>query len=135
MKKFVALSMLIITLFLCGCEPIRAYFNYNEMINKVVKVEVVDQGDVGKVTKGEVLMELDETLIDDFLFDLSQIRFERYPIENVYHPSGISFCLTFKDGSYTVFDNRCASVSGYHTLHCSLEEYITLQNKYYPMTP
>ena len=133
MKKFVALSTLIITLFLCGCEPVYAYFNYTEMIDKVVKVEVVDQGDVGKLTKGEVLMELDETLIDDFLFDLSQIRFERYPIENVYYPSGISFCLTFKDGTYTVFDNRCASVSGYNALHCSLEEYITLQNKYYPM--
>ena len=134
MKKFVALSMLIITLFLCGCEPVYAYFNYTEMIDKVVKVEVVDQGDVGKLTKGEVLMELDETLIDDFLFDLSQIRFERYPIENVYYPSGISFCLTFKDGTYTVFDNRCASVSGYNALHCSLEEYITLLDKYYPMT-
>lgn len=133
MKKFVALSMLIITLFLCGCEPIYAYFNYNEMINKVVKVEVVDQGDVGKITKGDVLMELDETLIDDFLFDLSQIQFKSYIFGDVDYPSGISFCLTFKDGTYTVFDNRCASVSGYHTLHCSLEEYITLQNKYYPM--
>ena len=36
MKKFVALSTLIITLFLCGCEPVYAYFNYTEMIDKVV---------------------------------------------------------------------------------------------------
>ena len=134
MKKFVALSTLIITLFLCGCEPVYAYFNYTEMIDKVVKVEVVDQGDVGKITKGEVLMELDETLIDDFLFDLSQIRFESYIFGDVDYPSGISFCLTFKDGSYTVFNYRSASVSGYNALHCSWEEYITLLNKYYPMT-
>lgn len=129
MKKSFLCLFLIVALLLTGCSDRTFYFNYDEMVKKVVKVEVVEMDGLSLKHYDRVLKTIDQELIDDFVLDLSEIKFiARWAISNRVCPEGICFCLTYGDGSYDIVDDRSATDLD---LHCSNEEFNELLNKYY----
>lgn len=114
---------------LSGCSDRDFYFNYDEMVKKVVKVEIIEMDGLSLKHFDTVLKIIDEELIDDFVLDLSEIKFiARWAISNRVCPEGICFCLTYGDGSYDIVDDRSATDLD---LHCSTEEFNELLYKYY----
>ncbi|MBQ2717194.1 MAG: hypothetical protein IJF75_01170 [Clostridia bacterium] len=129
MKKSFLCLFLIVALLLTGCSDRTFYFNYDEMVKKVVKVEVVEMDGLSLKHYDRVLKTIDQELIDDFVSDLSEIKFiVRWAISNRVCPKGICFCLTYIDGTYDIVDDRSSTNLD---LHCDTEQFNELLNKYY----
>ena len=111
MKKVYKYLLLIISLLLAGCNDSSYYFNYDEMIDKVVKIEVYetygcDYRDNSSEYK-KYLLTLGEDLIDDFLLDLSKIEFRKpCMICNLSFPEGISFFVSCNNSEYFIINNK-----------------------------
>ena len=107
MKKFYKYLLLIISLLLSSCNDEAIYFNYDEMIDKVVKIEVVEADGVDHLSiTRKFLFTLEKNLIDDFLLDLSKICFiEPFPLIFHGYPEGITFCIYYEDDKYYDYIN------------------------------
>ncbi len=130
MKKALSFILILMVIISTGCTSCRksVYYNYDEMIEKVVKVEIVEVSNT-KGDKTKVLKTLDESLIDDFLYDLCQIEFVvpwgRGSL------GGTSFCVYYNDVEYEIINYSYNRINGVLTT-CDREEFEALVNKYYP---
>ena len=126
-KRYLSILLLFvfIMMFFVGCKPKTMYWNYEELKAKVVKVDVV----YGKSwKKWDFLEEMDESEIDEFLYDLSKIEYTyTWAISNRIDPVGICFYLYFDDGFEVIGRNACF----HEQARCSKEEFAVLVNKYY----
>lgn len=130
MKKFKCF-LLIFVLLLTSCSDRNVYFNYGEMTEKVIKIEIVGMESTS-LDKSNVLQILDDELIDDFLYDLSNIEFIRpLTISNIQRPSGISFCIYYTNNDYDIVNYFATSIGTLPDASCSIEDYNYLVNKYY----
>jgi hypothetical protein len=122
MKKFLLLISLLITIVLTGCDPSSYYFNKNEYIDKIERIELVKYKnesykmvDASKVTlkfeheKVEKVHTLEDEKIEDFLDDFEKIVFH---IENdsVNEPTGYCLLWYLKNGNFIVFS--CTIIKG-----------------------
>jgi hypothetical protein len=133
MKKFYKYLLLIISLLLSSCKDKTYYFNYGEMIDKVVKIEVVeaDSADPLSSTR-KFLFTLEKKLIDDFLLDLSKICFvEPFPLIFPGYPEGITFCIYYEDDKYYDYINYRTSLCNNNSYGISIDDYNYLVDKYY----
>lgn len=131
MKKLFVSILVVLCFLLIGCNTDcyeRVYYNYDEMIAKVVKVEVVEVS-YEKGDKTAVLKTLDESEIDDFIYDLCQIEFF---VPWGYPPlAGTSFCVYYNDIDYEIINSSHNRINGLLT-RCDRNEFEALINKYYP---
>jgi len=132
MKKFYKYLLLIVLLLLSGCKDRSVYFNYDEMIDQVVKIDVVDAigGDLIKDNTYKYLLTLDNELLDDFLLDLSQIEFAKVFLHNGYRPWKITFIIYYRGGDYDYINLSDSTCSNYY-VGLSAEDYNYLVDKYY----
>ena len=127
-KRFLPILLLFvfIMMFFVGCKPKTMYWNYEELKAKVVKVEVVY---AHYIDPYDVLEEMDESEIDEFLYDLSKIKYTyTWAISNKVEVMGISFCLHFNDGDKEVIGSNATTSE---QAGCSEEEFDALVDKYY----
>ena len=127
-KRFLPILLLFVFImtFFVGCKPKTMYWNYEELKAKVVKVEVVN----AHFTGYDILEEMDESEIDEFLYDLSKIEYIYWaPIANRVEVRGISFCLHFNDGDKEVIGSGATTSEQAHCVN--REEFHALVNKYY----
>ena len=132
MKKIYKYLLLIISLLLSSCNDEAIYFNYDEMIDKVVKIDVVDAigGELIESKTYKYLLTLDNELLDDFLLDLSQIEFSRVILHNGYRPWKITFIIYYRGGDYDYINLSDSTCSNYY-VGLSTEDYNYLVDKYY----
>ena len=140
MKKNIKIVSLIIVIalissLLVGCSDGPHHFNYDEMIKKVVKIDIVEtSGSKGFNKYDRHLATVDEELIDDFLLDLSKIEFfNNCMICNIYFPEGITFYIYYNDVDFDVVGTS-SSMNLEINYNCALEDYEYLVNKYYVQT-
>ena len=132
MKKFYKYLLLIISLLLSSCNDEAIYFNYDEMIDKVVKIDVVDANgaDLIQSKTYKYLLTLNNELLDDFLLDLSQIEFAKVILHNGYCPWKITFIIYYRGGDYD-YINLSDSTCNNYFVGLSTEDYNYLVDKYY----
>ena len=136
MKKYYKYLLLIVSLLLSSCKDRSYYYNYNEMIEKVVKIEVVDApgGDLISSRTYKYLFTLNDALIDDFLLDLSKIEFRETLLPNGARAWKITFIIYYNHGEYDYINlsrSTCFS-NGYRYLDFSAsDDYYYLVDKYY----
>ena len=132
MKKFYKYLLLIVSLLLSSCKDRSVYFDYDEMIEKVVKIEVVDAngGDHISSRTYKYLFTLNNALIDDFLLDLSQIEFAKVILYNGNRPWKITFIIYYRGGDYD-YINLSVSTCNNYFVGLSTEDYNYLVDKYY----
>ena len=147
MKKFLSyyLSLVMgVTMIFClgckvnGCEFISfsctsetIYYDYDKMVGKIVKIDVITTKSTGQKT---YLKTLDSDLVDDFLYDLSKIKFQTYWIfSNKVNPQGVCFLLYYNDGSTDIIDEEAATnkPARCNEAFCDKYEFQALINKYY----
>ena len=136
MKKSYKYLLLIISLLLSSCNEESIYFNYEEMIDKVVKIEVVETEASGQPAKyNKHLLSLDDDLIDDFLLDLSKIEFIRpCMICNLSFPDGITFLIYYENYKvdYDYIDYAMSTYNGNFVVITGPNDiYYNLVDKYY----
>lgn len=132
MKIFKFYLITIIVIFLCGCVNNRIYYyNYDEMIEKTIRIDVVEMFGHSDRKYHEYIETLDDELIDDFLKDLSKIEFTKpWGISNPRFPIGIAFLVYYTDGTFDVI-NISSTYGDILELLCYTEEYDMLVKKYY----
>ena len=116
MKKIYKYLLLIISLLLSSCNDESIYFNYDEMIDKVVKIEVVETFATTEPAKyNKHLLSLDDDLIDDFLLDLSKIEFTEKWLYFGEVPDGITFLIYYENYKvdYDYIDYTISTYNGY----------------------
>ena len=139
MKKLLSLTTaLLFCLLIVGCKNRTLYFNYDEMIEKVVKIDIIDIEELGtRRTDGiseKVVGTIDDELIDDFLLDLSKIKFTKpWGISNPQFPDGIAFLVYYNNNDYDIIHSS-GTYGELREVQCSVEEYNYLVNKYYYQT-
>lgn len=136
MKKFYKYLLLIVSLLLSSCKDRSVYFDYDEMIEKVVKIEVVDANgrDLISDRTYKYLFTLNNALIDDFLLDISKIEFRDPLLTNGERAWRITFIIYYNDGVYDYINlSRSTWFSnGYRYLSFSAsDDYYYLVDKYY----
>ena len=136
MKKIYKYLLLIISLLLAGCDDRSYYFNYDEMIEKVVKIDVYetygsDYRNNSNAYK-KYLLTLNEDLINDFLLDLSKIEFKRpCMICNLSFPEGISFFVFCNNSEYFIINYFATTIDTIPDYYISEEDINYLLDKYY----
>ena len=134
MKKFYKYLLLIVSLLLSSCKDRSVYFNYDEMIEKVVKIDIIDVPIRTYRTHGideTVVGTIDEDLIDDFLLDLSKIKFVKlWGISNPIFPEGITFLIYYSNNEYDIV-NQSSTYGNIREVVCTKDEYVFLVDKYY----
>ena len=132
MKKTLVFMFLIIIFFLTGCKKNRIfYYNYDEMIEKTIKIDIVEMFGHSDRKYHEYIETLDDELIDEFLKDLSKIEFTKpWGISNPRFPIGIAFLVYYTDGTFDVI-NISSTYGDILELLCYTEEYDMLVKKYY----
>ena len=105
----------------------------DEMIDKVVKIEVVETRASGQPEKyNKHLLSLDDDLIDDFLLDLSKIEFIRpCMICNLSFPEGISFFVFCNNSEYFIINYYATTIGTIPDYDISAEDMNYLLDKYY----
>ena len=74
---------------------------------------------------------MDDELIDEFLKDLSEIKFTKpWGISNPRVPLGIAFLVYYTDGTFDVI-NISSTYGDILELWCTVEDYNKLVKKYY----
>ena len=136
MKKFYKyLLLLIISLLLSSCNDESIYFNYDEMIDKVVKIEVVETEASAQPAKyNKHLLSLDDDLIDDFLLDLSKIEFTKKWLYFGEVPDGITFLIYYENYKvdYDYIDYAISTYNGnFVDINGPNDIYYNLVDKYY----
>jgi len=136
MKKIFLSLILTVILLLTGCTVRTYYFNYDEMAEKVVKIDIIDIPISTRRSDGisePVIGSLDDELIDDFLLDLSKIEFTRpWGISNPRFPEGVAFLIYYSDNSYDIINESSTySQENIVEIWCPIEDYNNLVNKYY----
>ena len=132
MKKTFILILLVIIIFLTGCTKNRIYYyNYDEMIEKTIRIDIVEMFGHSDRKYHEYIETLDDELIDEFLKDLSKIEFTKpWGISNPRFPIGIAFLVYYTDGTFDVI-NISSTYGDILELLCYTEEYDMLVKKYY----
>lgn len=132
MKKTIVFIILIIIFFLIGCTKNRVYYyNYDEMIEKTIRIDIVEMFGNSDRKYNEYIETLDDELIDEFLKDLSKIEFTKpFGISNPRFPIGIAFLVYYTDGTFDVI-NISSTYGDILELLCYTEEYDMLVKKYY----
>jgi len=159
MKKVIILLVIVLMVFgLIACDPASFYFNYDELKDEIIAVELIDYDNTNAEivkSKSEVLpfdfdkMEIIETLeverIDDFLLDLSYIHFLRY-WRHSDSAMGTSIRIIYRNGDFiiisaTLIDKAANSVVGIYDSEGNVKEFIggfasindfnSLVNKYF----
>ena len=132
MKKSLVFMILIIIIFSTGCTKNRIfYYNYDEMIEKTIRIDVVEMFGHSDRKYHEYIETLDDELIDEFLKDLSKIEFTKpWGISNPRFPIGIAFLVYYTDGTFDVI-NISSTYGDILELLCYTEEYDMLVKKYY----
>lgn len=136
MKKFHKYLLLIISLLLSSCNNRSYYFNYNDMIEKVVKIDVYetygsDYRNNSSAYK-KYLLTLDESLINNFLYDLSKIEFKKpCMICNLSFPDGISFFVSCNNSEYFIINDNATTIGTIPDYYISEEDINYLLDKYY----
>ena len=137
MKKFYKYLLLIISLLLSSCNDEAIYFNYDEMIDKVVKIEVVQTSvlDYPDEEHRTHLLTLDKETTDEFLVDLSKIKFVKsFPLIFPGYPDGITFWIYYdgEHGDYDYINYRISTYKGKAVDTCGSNDwYEMLVDKYY----
>ena len=137
MKKFYMYLLLIVSLLLSSCSNRSYYFNYDEMIEKVVKIDVYETygRDYRKNSMSaykKYLLTLDESLINNFLYDLSKIEFEKpCMICNLSFPDGISFFVYCNNSEYFIINGHATTIGTIPDYYISKEDINYLLEKYY----
>ena len=117
MKKNVILVLLLVIFIplLSGCDPEHYYYNYEELIEKVINVELINYdnndakslfGEQDKVIpfsfdKMKIVEALKVEEINIFLKDLSTIRFMMYR-RHSNSPNGISLRIIYENGDFDI---------------------------------
>ena len=132
MKKTLVFMFLIIIFFLTGCKINRIYYyNYDEMIEKIIRIDIVEMFGHSDRKYHEYIETLDNELIDEFLKDLSEIKFTKpWGISNPRFPIGIAFLVYYTDGTFDVI-NISSTYGDILELWCTVEDYNKLVKKYY----
>ena len=136
MKKFYKYLLFIVTLLLASCNDKTYYFYYDEMIDKVVKIEVYETYGCDYRYNSSAyikyLLTLGEDLIDDFLLDLSKIEFRKpCMICNLSFPEGISFFVSCNNSEYFIINNNATTIGTIPDYFVSEENINYLLDKYY----
>ena len=105
------------------------YYNYDEIITNVISVEITCQDDDphGNIYK-RILYTLPEEKIDDFLMDVSTIKFYVNDEENDYLLNGMYICINYENDEVLIID---AMYTKYNNIYCSLSDLDSLLTKYY----
>ena len=133
MKKFYKNLLLIVSLLLSSCKDKTYYFNYGEMIDKVVKIEIVQTSglDYPDEEHRTHLLTLDKKTTDEFLVDISKIEFVKpFPLIFPGYPDGITFWISYEDSKYD-YINYIISICNNKYSGISIEDYNYLVDKYY----
>ena len=132
MKKTLVFMILIIITFLTGCTKNRIYYyNYDEMKEKTIRIDIVEMFGHSNRKYNEYIETLDDELIDEFLKDLSKIEFTKpWGISNPRFPLGIAFLVCYTDGTFDVI-NISSTYGDILELGCTVEDYNKLVKKYY----
>lgn len=133
MKKFYKYLLLVVSLLLSSCSDRSYYFNYDEMIEKVVKIEVYETYGSGKPDNYKTfLFALDDELIDNFLLDLSKIEFIRpCMICNLSFPEGKSFFIYCNNEERFIINDNATTIGTIPDYYISEEDFDYLLYKYY----
>ena len=160
MKKTISYIMIICVLVsLSGCawDPASYLFDYDELKERIATVELINYendepekiDDDSKILpydfdKEEVLETLVVDKINDFVTDLSDIRFLDYS-SFAKEPAGICIKITYKDGKFIIITSTLMDVAyglvevfdsnGYPIEYIGeprdRDEYVALVNKYF----
>lgn len=139
-------AVLILCMMLTACDPNRMHYDYNDLANNVVSVELIEYENPDRVKfwswipdfsdkikpfdpeKVTVLETLDEERMPDFFTCLSEANiFDEYYVYD--SPHGICLRLTYQNGDFTVFtsDYENQSYGGFICAYSSdgtVKEYI-----------
>lgn len=123
---------------LSGCGVNYYYYEYDSMIARTNKIEIIDIVEVYDHHKPVETMTfnllgiIEDELIDDFLLDLSKIRFSTpLAISNPCEPYGIAFLVYYNDGTRDVIDGEGGTYGNIRELGCYYDEFTYLVEKYY----
>ena len=132
MKKTFILILLVIIIFLTGCTNDRIYYyNYGQMKEKIIRIDIVEMFGHSDRKYNEYIETLDDKLIDEFLKDLSEIKFTKpWGISNPRFPNGIAFLIYYSEGTFDVI-NISSTYGDILELWCDIEDYDKLVKKYY----
>ena len=133
MKKFYMYLLLIVSLLLSSCSNRSYYFNYDEMITRVVKIEIVQTSSLAYPDEEHRthLLTLDKKTTDEFLVDISKIEFVKpFPLIFPGYPDGITFWISYEDSKYD-YINYIISICNNKYSGISIEDYNYLVDKYY----
>lgn len=121
---------LVASLILTGCEEKYTHFDYNELKDTVIKVDIIMAEDP-ILENARKLKTIPQHEIDDFFYDLSQLEFVS-PFPNLRYPSGMCFCLYYVDGGYNIVDDSYTNIGEQNYLWCiDREQFQNLLKKYY----
>jgi len=113
-KNIILLILMILSISLTACEPVKYFFATNPRNDEIVNVELIsyspDEEAVSESTedmldfdsyKMEILEVLDTTENEDFISDFSEIEFfQGYPHLNT--PKGIGVKINYDNGDFVV---------------------------------
>ena len=122
MRKIFALLLILVIILLTGCDPSSYYFDKNDYIEKIDRIELVNYSnenykmvDSNKETlrfdhkKVEKVETLDSEKIEAFLDDFTKIMFFDLS-ESVNEPTGYCLIWYLKNGNFMVFS--CTLIEG-----------------------
>lgn len=132
MKKIFMFILLVIIIFLTGCTNDRIYYyNCGQMKEKIIRIDIVEMFGHSDRKYNEYIETLDDKLIDEFLKDLSEIKFTKpWGISNPRFPNGIAFLIYYSEGTFDVI-NISSTYGDILELWCDIEDYDKLVKKYY----
>ena len=135
-SKVIVLSVIsglivaIVAYFVIRCNFAYFYYDYDELIVKVEKVEIVDASNPAKPV---VLYTIPDEEKEEFLNDLSKIKFT-YNLQIQKHDMlNVAVKLNFYDGKTITFDNNTtySKIKKYQGGACNYHQYCRLVSKYY----
>ncbi len=105
------------------------YYNYDEIINNVISVEITCQDDDSHGnTYKRIIYTLPEENIDDFLMDVCTIKFYVNDEETDYLLNGMYICINYENDEVLIIDNMNTK---YNNIYCSFSDLDSLLTKYY----
>lgn len=101
MKKFIALSFIIIFVF-SGCSNDAYSWKFSYEYNYVQEIKIIEVHDEFNYS---VVKAIDLELIDELYADISNLKMKRYGA-NLSSPSGLCFLILFKSGEYDIISQK-----------------------------
>lgn len=118
MRKFLIILIVALSIFVCSCEPRMYSYECDDLKNNIANVQMINYNnqnaksiskacDNFDLEKMEILEELDESRIEEFVISLSKIRFHVY---NKHPDSAFGICIriVYSDGTFEIMS--CNSI-------------------------